>query len=92
MPTYNYEYTRDDGTLVEFEAFRHMSARNEAFEVLDKEDGKTYIATRGRIEGAQVSPLVGADWKNSDLPPVHYGPEDVAKDQERRKGRKRTKS
>ncbi len=92
MPTYEYQYTRKNGHVVTLERlYVPMSQAAEPIEVLDTEDGNRYIAERIISAGGDMSLAWTDDVRNSDLPPKHYGPEDVKRDLAHRKSRKRRK-
>lgn len=92
MPTYEYLYTRADGEEITVTKVNvPMSQSSESIEVIDEEDGISYIAERVISLTANMGASWDEDVRNSDLPPKHYGPEDVQRDLDRRKGRKRTK-
>ena len=89
MATYEYQYTRSDGTSIRVERINvPMSKASESVEVVDEVDGKRYIAKRIMSITANMGHSWSEDVRTSDLPPKHYGPEDVKRDKERRKGRK----
>ena len=90
MAYYEYEYIRADGIRVVIgRAKVPMDQASDPVEVLDLTDKNTYIATRILSLTANMSKAWSDDIINSDLPPVHYGPEDVARDRAKKKGRKR---
>lgn len=85
MATYEYEYTREDGTCVRVQRVNvPMSQSSDPIEVVDKEDGKCYLAERIMSLTADMSFSWSDDVRNSDLPPVDAKPEDVAKALSRR--------
>ena len=89
MPTYEYEYTRNDGKEIRVTRYNvSVSKCSEPIEVVDESDGNTYIAERVISLTADMSHSWSDDVRNSDLPPVHYTPEDVKADLAKRKGRK----
>jgi hypothetical protein len=89
MPTYEYEYTRKDGKTVRVTKFAvPVEESAKPIRVVDKTDGRRYTARRIMSITARMNHSWSEDVNASDLPPKHYGPEDVARDKERRKGRK----
>lgn len=88
MAIYEYEYTKADGTTVVVEEIRSMSDRLNDLEVIDLQDGNSYLATFRMSVNADMSKSWDDEMLNSDLPPRHYSPEDVQRDLNARKGRK----
>jgi hypothetical protein len=90
MAHYEYEYVRADGVRVVVERVNVPMAESDTpVEVLDDTDKNTYIATRILSLTADMSLSWDEDIKASDLPPKHYGPEDVARDRAAKRGRKK---
>lgn len=92
MPMYEYEYTREDGSVVQIVYPGSMETASEPIEVVDKEDGNRYIATRIMSLTADMSYSWSDDVRNSDLPPVNYTPEDVKRDLAKKKRRSKKKN
>ena len=78
--TYEYAYTRKDGTRVEIERSGiPMSKYADPIEVVDPVDGNTYIAERILSLTSDMSHSWERDTRASDLPPINAHPDDVAK-------------
>lgn len=78
--TYEYTYTREDGTVVEIERSGiPMSKASDPIEVVDPEDGNTYIATRIISLTANMGYTWEYDTNTADLPPVNATPKSIEK-------------
>lgn len=86
MPTYEYIYDRMDGTTVHVERINvPMSQSGDEITVVDTVDGNSYIAERFMSVTSDMKLAWTEDIRTSDLPPKHYGPEDVQRDLARRR-------
>lgn len=77
MPTYEYAYERNGEKVVVERHNVPMSQSSDSIEVVDTEDGNRYIAERIFSVNAHMNHSWSEDINASDLPPKHWGPDDV---------------